>query len=100
MENLLYLLPLLACPVMMGLMMWMMARGNKDQAMGGHAAPTNNVAANNSPDNRLVVLRAQLSDMEAQQATIAAQIAQLQAEGGAEELPSATAYRTSTNIGS
>lgn len=68
MENLVYFLPFLACPVMMGLMMWMMARRNRDQAAGGHELLTDHVAANTSPDKRLAVLRAQLADMERQQA--------------------------------
>lgn len=81
MENLLSLLPLLACPVMMGLMMWMM-RGNQNQTTGSHETPSSNLAAPTSPDDRLAVLRAQLADMEGQQQTIAAQIAQLQADDG------------------
>lgn len=32
MADILSLLPLLACPVMMGAMMWLMMRGNKDQS--------------------------------------------------------------------
>ena len=79
MENLLYLLPLLACPVMMGAMMWMM-RGNQNQATGSSETPSANLAATANPDDRLAVLRTQLTDMERQQATITGQIAQLQDE--------------------
>ena len=81
MENLLYLLPLLACPVMMGAMMWMM-RGNQHQATGASETPPGNLAANASPDDRLAVLRMQLTDMERQQAALTGQIARLQAEDG------------------
>ena len=87
MENLLYFLPFLACPVMMGLMMWMM-RGNKDQATTSCELPAHTAAAGNSPDERLALLRAQLADMETRQAGITAQIGQLQAAGRVEELPS------------
>jgi hypothetical protein len=45
MADILSLLPLLACPVMMGAMMWLMMRGNKDQSADQvrqtHITPTN-----------------------------------------------------------
>ena len=82
MENLLYILPLLACPLMMGVMMWMM-RGNHNQATGSNETPSGNLAPNVEPEDRLAVLHAQLADMERQQAALTGQIARLQAEDGA-----------------
>ena len=85
MAYLLSLLPLLACPVGMGLMMWVIMRGSKGPAMGASQMPAPNVAARKTsaavdPDERLAVLRAQLSSVEQQQTSIAAQIRQLSGE--------------------
>lgn len=66
MSTLLALLPVLACPLGMGLMMWLMMRGKKDQAGPAAAAA--------GPDDRLASIRAQLGEVEAQQATLAAQL--------------------------
>ena len=85
MEYLLSLLPYLACPVGMGLMMWFLMRGNQSQAMGSmpmpsSSAPAKGPTADPSPDGRLAQLRARLGEVQAKQATIAAQIARLGAE--------------------
>jgi 2,4-dienoyl-CoA reductase-like NADH-dependent reductase (Old Yellow Enzyme family) len=85
MAYLLSILPLLACPLGMGLMMWMMSRGNKSQSMGGMQMPAQNTpdgqaSANLSPDERLAELRAQLSAVQEEQESIAAQMRHLSGE--------------------
>lgn len=85
MDSLLSWLPLLACPVGMGLMMWLMMRGNNSQTMGSgqrpaQHGPTGRSTVDPSPDERLGQLRAQLAEIQAQQAAIAEQIARLSAE--------------------
>jgi hypothetical protein len=83
-ENLVSLLALLACPVGMGLMMRLMMRGNKDQAMGSMPAESpaaDRPAADVDPAERLTALRAQLREVQARQGVVAEQIAGLSAEG-------------------
>lgn len=81
------LLPLLVCPLAMGLVMWLMMRGHQGQAgealvnpMDATVSPL--VATPDSPD-RLSVLRAQLEQVEARQAALAAHLTRL----GAPEQP-------------
>ena len=79
MAYLLSLLPAVACPLGMGLMMWLMMRGSKGQTMDATQMPAQTSAAM-SPDDRLAELRTQLDMLQAQQAAIAAQISQLSEE--------------------
>ncbi len=76
---LLSLLPLLACPLLMGGMMWAMMRMNKDQDPAPppmrQEAPAPVADAN--PGTRLAALRAQLGAVEAQQVALAARLGQL-----------------------
>ena len=55
MRTLTYLLPALACPAGMGVMMWMMMRGNR------HAQPPPGVE---SRDDELTRLRRELDELE------------------------------------
>jgi hypothetical protein len=85
MDQLLSLLPALACPLGMGLMMWLMMRGTKGQPteameMPAQETPPARTSAAMSPEDRLAELRAQLDMLQAQQAAIAAQISQLSEE--------------------
>lgn len=79
---LLSLLPLLACPLGMGLVMWLMMRGHKDQSGAAMPKPMDHAALPpaaptvDAPD-RLTALRAQLQQVEAQQAALAGHLAQL-----------------------
>ncbi len=87
MENFTYVLAALACPVGMGLMMWMMMRGNKGQESSSAPPPARPSGASPAlppaadPGSRLAELHAQLGEIQAQQQQIAAQIARLSAEG-------------------
>ena len=74
MENLLYLLPALACPIGMGVMMWLMMRGKH----GPQMAPTQ-TSATPAPsvvntDEGLAQLRSRLAAVEAEQAAVATEI--------------------------
>lgn len=95
MENILSLLPLLFCPVAMGLMMWLLMRGNTSQAgsmpTAAKSAPAGHPAADMGQDDRLAKLRAQLGEIQVQQAAIVAQIGRLQAANGRAALQSAAA---------
>lgn len=84
---LLSLLPFLACPLGMGLMMWLMMRGKKDQTTNatrvsaGQAPAGQPIAGHVDADDRLASLRAQLGEVEAQQTAIAARLDRLGTEG-------------------
>ena len=87
MSDLLSLLPLLACPVGMGVMMALMMRGTKDQGDQSRAVAATPTpapappAAGLGPDERLAALRDQLRATRAEQDAIAARIDQLAGDG-------------------
>jgi len=64
----------LACPIGMGVMMWLMNKQMSGQA--GHSMPSNQAPANS--DERLASLRAQRQQLEAEIAEVA-QLAELEA---------------------
>ena len=59
MDKLIYLLPILACPIMMGAMMWFMMRGN-------NAAATTPVQPDPNTQEEIAVLRAEIATLRAQ----------------------------------
>ena len=89
MEQLIAALPYLACPVGMGLMMWMMSRRQRDGGQAGDGTATAVPAVAPSPaasataDAPLADLRAELARVRAHQEAIAREIDALGAEDGA-----------------
>lgn len=61
MKELLYSLPLLACPLGMGLMMWLMMRSKKSDSQAQNGAPRS------AADAQIASLRAELDQLQAGQ---------------------------------
>ena len=59
MDKLLYLLPILACPIMMGAMMWFMMRGNNTATTPAQPDP--------NTQEEIAVLRAEIATLRAAQ---------------------------------
>ena len=57
MDKLLYLLPVLACPIMMGAMMWFMMRGNNNTAAPSQPSP--------NTQEEMAILRAEIATLRA-----------------------------------
>lgn len=73
--TLLLLAGVLACPIMMGVMMWLMSKnmgGQSSQSMAGHPTPA-------SSQERLAALRAQQQALEAEIAEVT-RLAELEAQ--------------------
>lgn len=71
-SSLLFFTVVLACPIGMGVMMWMMRKKPGDHAMTGDQMPAN-------PDERLVALRTQRQALEAEIAETS-RVAELEAQ--------------------
>ena len=83
MQYILSLLPLLACPVGMGLMMWFMMRGmqggrEKTASSSGQIEPL--PALELTREEQLFELQSRLTGVQAQQEVITRQIAELQGQ--------------------
>ncbi len=95
MQYILSILPLLACPIMMGVMMWMMLRGNQGNqgqgmntmgqgSMATMATPhdSGEIAASapptyRTPEEQMAELKARLTRLQVQQHAIAGQMTEL-----------------------
>ncbi len=84
MEYAISLLPLLACPLLMGGMMWLMMRMNKGEAMSS-TETAQSVVTDTASGDRLSQLRGQLGELQTRQAEIAGHIELLAAEDQATE---------------
>lgn len=92
MEQLLALLPALVCPIAMGLMMWMMMRGNTSHARNSQEMPEQTVKVNGLADTadrkrRLELLRAHVDELKAQEALLAAELDEGSVEHISEDRP-------------
>lgn len=98
MEQLLPYAAILLCPLGMGLMMWMMSRGNKRQGTGSPQTPASSTAqrpAATRRADRVGALRGELEALQAQQAAIAGQISRLASQDG--ESPPAARKQAGTS---
>ena len=84
-ESFLSLLPVLAFPVAMGLMLWVMMRGGNNSRAANGSRGNQGLAAPSasSQPGTLVDLNAQLRAIELEHAAIAAQLSQLESAGDA-----------------
>lgn len=100
MEQVASVLPYLACPLGMGVMMWLMMRGHKSETADSSPTPVQRaaarqperqaqaerlVAADGPREQQLAELKVHLAATQAQQEAIAHQIARLEADDTAAE---------------
>src|SRR5436309_11627845 len=83
------ILPLLACPVAMGLMMWSMRRGHGDS----HERPVEEQNQDQAPEDSVETLRAKLDATQRRQEALSRELEELQrgraAEGASREVDEA-----------